>query len=358
MADKSRRDRGTGCYYEANNGTYRIKFYADGKAHYESTGLRGKEGAKAARDLLKNRLREVDAGTFVHGSDKLRIKDLVDLLLQDYARRERKSADRAKIACAHLLEYFEFISARKIATKVPGYIEARRAEVPKPANATIAYEIAMLRRSFSLAARAGLIPFRPTIEGVTVNNARSGFVDEKTFAKILTALPDHLKNPVRFMFATAWRRREVTGLRWDCVDFEAGEIRLHGKDTKSGHARVFPLHGEVKVIIEAQRDLARQHSVFSQFVFWRLSGGVAKPIMDFRGSWENATKAAAVPGILVHDLRRSRARLWSNAGVPDRVGMALGGWKTRAMYDRYGVVAKEDMTDAIDRSGSPKTKEA
>jgi integrase len=160
------------------------------------------------------------------------------------------------------------------------------------------------------------------------------------------------------MFATAWRRREVTGLRWTSVDFEAGEIRLQGSETKSGAPRVFPLHGEVKEILEAQRALARQYSIFSPFVFWRLSNRVAKPLVDFRVSWQAATKAAAVPWLLLHDLRRSRARLWSNAGVPDRVGMALGGWKTRSMYDRYSIVSKEDMEAAIDRTTSPEANEA
>ncbi len=52
------------------------------------------------------------------------------------------------------------------------------------------------------------------------------------------------------------------------------------------------------------------------------------------------------PVRLVHDLRRTAAREFVEAGVPGRI-MRLCGWKTRAMFDRYNITNQEDLNDAV-----------
>lgn len=363
MSDKAKRERGSGSIYtDARSGIVWIKYHDAGTPYRESTGKRGQEGRAAAKNLLKAKLGDITRGTFAAGADKLRMRDLGKLVLDDYETKERKSLRRARASVAHLVEFFASTPAKRIAVMVPEYIKARRKETPKPAAATIRNELAILRRSFTLAVRAGLLASRPLFESVPVNNARQGFADEKTFAKVLIALPEYLRAPVSFGFETAWRRGEWTSLRWADVDLDAGEIRLAGSSTKSGEIRVLPLAGRVREIIEAQHERTKawekEHRETVPLVFWEPTLSGAKPLGDFRDEWEAATKAACVPWLLVHDLRRSRARIWSNKGVPDRVGMALGGWKTRSIYDRYGIVAKSDMTAALEGSTNTKKREA
>ena len=351
--EKAKRPRGSGHIFD-RRGIKWIKYHDQGRQYFESTGKRGREGLRAAQKLLNLRTGQRHAGSFIPDADKLRMRDLAALLTADYKAHERKSARRIPGSLAHLEAFYSTTPAPAIASKVPAYIAARLEEKPKPALATIGYEVALLRRCFTLAVRAGLMANRPLIENVHVQNARQGFVDEQAFRKIVVALPAHLRAPIRFAYATAWRRSEWTDLEWSSVDLEGGEIRLAGADTKSGQGRVFPLVGEVKEIIEEQharkKAWEQKHGEAVSLVFWRPTRKGAKPLGDFRESWEKAATAAGVPELLVHDLRRSRARAWSNAGVPDRVGMALGGWKTRAIYDRYGIVSKADLTDALGKA--------
>ena len=56
-----------------------------------------------------------------------------------------------------------------------------------------------------------------------------------------------------------------------------------------------------------------------------------------RKVWRKAAKAAGLPGLIPHDLRRSCVRNLERAGVPRSTAMALVGHKTQAIYSRYAV---------------------
>jgi integrase len=68
-----------------------------------------------------------------------------------------------------------------------------------------------------------------------------------------------------------------------------------------------------------------------------------------RKPWLAACTAAGLPGLLIHDLRRSAVRNMEQAGVSRSVAMKLTGHKTEAVYRRYAIVSQADLEEAARR---------
>jgi len=72
-----------------------------------------------------------------------------------------------------------------------------------------------------------------------------------------------------------------------------------------------------------------------------------RPVADMRNAWKALTKRAGLPGLLVHDLRRSAAKNMRLAGVPEAVAMSFTGHKTNNMYRRYAIISPADQKHAV-----------
>jgi hypothetical protein len=54
-------------------------------------------------------------------------------------------------------------------------------------------------------------------------------------------------------------------------------------------------------------------------------------------------------GLIFHDLRRTVARNLRRAGIAETVIMKIGGWRTRSVFERYAIVSRGDMVDAMQK---------
>jgi len=178
-------------------------------------------------------------------------------------------------------------------------------------------------------------------------------VDEN-IARVLVQLPEHLAALVEFLALTGWRKSEATGLTWSQIDFNAVTIRLEPGTTKSGAGRVFPFLAHPALgrlfVEQGERVLAMQRGkgAVIPWVFLRPDG---RRIGQFHKQWTKACRAAGCPGRLVHDLRCTAVRNLVRAGVNEKVAMALAGFKTRAVFDRYHIVSEADLAEAVRKLG-------
>lgn len=139
-----KRTRGLGGVYQRGQ-TWWIQFFVHGKRVRESAGSSNR--ADAVR-LLKQRIADVQAGKPVGSQiDRTTLADLTEILLNDYRANGRRSIDRVEDAIKHLREFFAEIRLVKLTPdRFTAYQVQRRAE--GAANATVNYELAMLRRGF------------------------------------------------------------------------------------------------------------------------------------------------------------------------------------------------------------------
>jgi integrase len=221
------------------------------------------------------------------------------------------------------------------------YVIARHDSGAK--NATINREMAFLRRAFKMGyeARPRLVADVPAFPAKLPESARSGFIEDTAFKKLLAALEEPgLLAMVLTAYRLGFRMSELKNLL--VLQVAGGWIVLFAGATKNSRARKVPMPSEVREAVEACCTGKQPEA----HVFTWPNG---KPILDFRASWVKACKAAGVPGLRFHDLRRSATRNIIRKGVAATVAMRITGHLTRAVFDAYDVTADQHLLSAAER---------
>ena len=149
----------------------------------------------------------------------------------------------------------------------------------------------------------------------------------------------HAAAAFRLLVLTGCRRNEILRLRWDDVDFEAGELQL--RDSKAG-ARVVPL---TPPAAELLAELPRVDG--NPWVFpGRKRGTHQRNINDSR---DRIRKHAGLDGVRLHDLRHSFAsRALALGESLSMIGKLLGHRKVRTkacpQYLPHYVIEKQDLS--------------
>lgn len=298
-----------------------ISYYADGVQHRESSHSPDKHQAEI---LLAKRKIQPSA------ADNRKVEDLLRALREHFLLSE-KSSWGPLIIDVHLLPYFSPLKASEVDSQaIRVYVLKRKAQ--GRSNSTINKEVAVLRRSFTLAE----IRF-PKFTALPEAPPREGFFTKEEFDAVHSHLPAHIQPIALLGYWTGCRLGEILALRWDQVDLDARTIRLRESETKSGYGRVIPLAGAV---VDSLRSSKRD----SKWVF-TFRG---ERVTSIRTAWTKACRKAGVER-LFHDLRRTAVRNLVRAGVPERVAMEISGHRTRSVFDRYNIVGEGELLEAMDR---------
>ncbi len=326
---------------------YWIKYYRNGKGERENTHT---TDFAAAKRLLQSREGDLARGVAVSAKiGQVKIDELIVDVVTNYKINRKKSIDCVERRVRkHIIPFFGGRRAATISTAdVEKFILMR--QEAKASNAEINRELAILKRAFSLGARAGKILNGPYIPSLKENNVRTGFFKPNQFQSVVNHLDLPLRQLMTFYYVTGCRKKEGLTLQWRQIDFRAGTVLLDPGTTKNNEGRIFPFTQDLRALLEAQKaatdQLQRERKIVCPWVFHRNG----QPIKSYDGAWRSACRKAGVPGRHVHDFRRTAVRRLEQAGVSRSVGMKLTGHKTESVYRRYAIVSKSDLEEAARR---------
>src|SRR5262245_28486114 len=140
-------------------------------------------------------------------------------------------------------------------------------------------------------------------------------------------------------------RAEVLHLTWRQVDLEAGTVRLEVGSTKNKDGRLVYLPTSLRDVLESQWQEHIERYPDCPYVFHRKGNRIRYPYV----AWRKACQEAGLAGKIPHDFRRTAVRNMVRASIPERVAMQIAGHKTRAIFDRYHIVAESDLQEAAKR---------
>lgn len=329
----------SGSVYQRGN-VYWLKYYVPGKREPVrlSSGTSDEEAAIA---LLRQKMARV-ALKQDHTSDPDRVKvsQLLDLLVDDYKYEDRSSAEDVELRVEkHLRPHFGHLAAKDVGTsELKRYVQMRRKTA---AQATVNKELAFLRRAFRLGYRhePKLVLSVPYFPIKAVDNAREGTVPEKAYKTLLDLLPPYARMALVISYNTGARKGEVRQIRLDRIDLEASRIELARKTTKGTtekrEGRYLPIYNDMAAELERYLPTVRN----SGCPYLIQQNG--EPVKSFYKAWKKACDAANIPAALFHDLRRTAVTNMIDWGFSETEVMSISGHRTRSVFERYNIKSKE-----------------
>jgi integrase len=339
-----RRQRGTGrIFLPKGSSVWWLQYYQNGVKRRESAETSNR---KEALEKLKLRIAELTTGSVTGLTPKKTgISELAEDFIRDYKINGRTSLDDAEARWRlHLEPFFGRMKASQVTSVLLNKYVDKRQEAGA-ANGTINRELAALKRMFNLGHEATppKIFFIPHFPKLSENNVRQGFLEDARYQRLLESCPEMwFQALVEIGCTYGWRIGELVNLRVNQINLANWTIRLHPGATKNKEGREVKMTESVHRLLE----LCVEGKEPDNYVFTRPNG---KRVKDFRDTWEKASKAAGVPDLLFHDLRRTAARNFRNAGIAEGVIMKIGGWKTRSVFERYAIVSHSDIEDALQK---------
>jgi site-specific recombinase XerD len=146
---------------------------------------------------------------------------------------------------------------------------------------------------------------------------------------------------IRLMAETGMRAGEVIGMQTSDIDLPRGLATV-----RRGKGRVAPFGPQTATAIDRYVRARRTHRLADSGPLWVGGGGKTLGYHGLNRSIKERAEAAGINGFHLHLLRHTAATRWLRAGGSEAGLMAVAGWSTRDMIDRYtGASAAERAAD-------------
>lgn len=153
---------------------------------------------------------------------------------------------------------------------------------------------------------------------------------------------------VRLMVETGMRAGEVVSLRLGDVDLAAGLAVV--RRGKGGKGRTAPFGPQTARAIDRYQRLRRTHLLAGTEALWLGDRGKSFSYDGLHKTLKFRAERAGLTGFHPHLLRHTAAARWLAAGGSEGGLMAVAGWSTRDMIDRYTRASAADRAAAEARA--------
>lgn len=172
----------------------------------------------------------------------------------------------------------------------------------------------------------------PAFKKRTEAKRRVRWLTEAQANTLISCLPEHQRNPVRFALQTGLRKSNLYNLTWQQVDMQRACAWIYGDQAKAGRDIKVPLNeGAIEILREQMGKDAR-------LVF--RDGKIGQY------TWEAAVKRAGIENFRFHDLRHTWASWHVMNGTSLQELMELGGWHSFEMVLRYAHLSSDHLKEA------------
>lgn len=138
---------------------------------------------------------------------------------------------------------------------------------------------------------------------------------------------------VRLMAETAMRAGEVCGLSVADVDLSRGIVTV--RRGKGGKGRISPFGAQTGRALDRYIRTRRTHRLADTDALWLGDRGKELNYYGLHKALKTRAEMAGLTGFHPHLLRHTAASRWLAAGGSEGGLMAVAGWSTRDMIDRY-----------------------
>jgi len=325
---------------------------AGGRTRMSTLGALGEITVQKARDMAGEEKVQIRQGADPQAKRQREavaigtVHKLMDEWLDQYAKAHRKrwKDDEYRINARILPK----LGKLQLEGLTPDVLASWHRKIGKEAPVEANRSLETLRAAWRWADREGLLAdgLQDPTKRVKRYRERSRdrWLRKEEVARLMEAVRAHddeyIRAAIPLLLLTGLRKNELLKAKWTDVDMERGEIRL--RNTKSGDAQVRLLPGPALGILRA---LPRMKG--SPFVF-PSPNDPAKPRGDLKTPWVRIRKAAGLPGVTLHDLRRTAGSHMAQAGVPLQVIQEVLGQSHPGVTKIYARLASENERDALD----------
>ncbi len=138
---------------------------------------------------------------------------------------------------------------------------------------------------------------------------------------------------VRLVSETGLRAGELLAMTLDDIDLQR-EIATVRRG-KGGKGRVVPFGPQTGAAIDRYLRARKSHRLSDGPTLWLGGGGQGFKYHGLDAAIKRRAQAAGIDNFHMHLLRSTAATRWLRAGGSEQGLMAVAGWSTRSMLDRY-----------------------